>query len=108
MFLFSDIQSIEYIRKVYDQKCKQLGHQCARDLDAGLIDKTRAVVKDLHSRLGVAIWSVESISKRIEKLRDDELQPQLVELMQGYVDESCSDFVYFRKFMFRRYSQTQI
>ncbi|CAL9781759.1 unnamed protein product [Musa acuminata subsp. burmannicoides] len=83
--LYDDIKSIEYIRKVYDQKCKQLGHQCARDLDAGLIDKTRAVVKDLHSRLGVAIWSVESISKRIEKLRDDELQPQLVELMQGLI-----------------------
>ncbi|KAJ8510382.1 hypothetical protein OPV22_000816 [Ensete ventricosum] len=83
--LYDGIKSIEYIRKVYDQKCKQLGHQCARDLDAGLIDKTRAVVKDLHSRLGVAIWSVESISKKIEKLRDDELQPQLVELMQGLI-----------------------
>jgi hypothetical protein len=40
-------------------------------------------VKDLHSQLRVAIHSVESISKRIEKIRDEELQPQLVELIPG-------------------------
>jgi hypothetical protein len=48
-----------------------------------VIDKTRAVVKDLHSRIRVAIHSVDSISKRIEKIRDEELQPQLLELIQG-------------------------
>jgi hypothetical protein len=48
-----------------------------------VIDKTRAVVKDLHSQIRVAIHSVDSISKRIEKIRDEELQPQLVELIQG-------------------------
>lgn len=32
----------------------------------------------------VAIQAVDSISKRIEKLRDEELQPQLVEFIQGY------------------------
>jgi hypothetical protein len=48
-----------------------------------VIDKTRAVVKDLHSRVSVAIQAVDVISKRIEKIRDEELQPQLVELIQG-------------------------
>jgi Protein of unknown function (DUF632) len=47
------------------------------------MDKTRAAIKDLHSRLSVAIQAVDSISKRIEKMRDDELQPQLVELIDG-------------------------
>jgi hypothetical protein len=41
-------------------------------------------VKDLHSRVSVAIQAVDVISKRIEKIRDGELQPQLVELIQGY------------------------
>lgn len=50
-----------------------------------MIDKTRAVVKDLHSRIRVAIHSVDSISKRIEKMRDEELQPQLLELIQGLI-----------------------
>lgn len=48
-----------------------------------MIDKTRVAVKDLHSRIIVALHSVDSISKRIEKMRDEELQPQLVELVQG-------------------------
>ncbi|KAF2322702.1 hypothetical protein GH714_029128 [Hevea brasiliensis] len=47
------------------------------------MDKTRAAVKDLHARILVAIRSAESISKRIEKLRDEELQPQIVELLKG-------------------------
>jgi len=48
-----------------------------------VIDKTRSVVKDLHSRLTVAIYSVDSISKRIERMRDEELLPQLLELTEG-------------------------
>lgn len=47
------------------------------------MDKTRAAVKDLYSRILVAIRSAESISQQIEKLRDEELQPQILELLQG-------------------------
>lgn len=47
------------------------------------MDKTRAAVKDLYSRILVAIKSAETISRQIEKLRDEELQPQIVELIQG-------------------------
>lgn len=69
---------------MYDQKCNQLRHQFAKDQSAHVIDKTRAVVKDLYSRIRVALQSVDSISRRIERMRDEELQPQLVELIQGY------------------------
>ncbi|XP_072984325.1 uncharacterized protein [Typha latifolia] len=83
--LYDEIKASEYIRKAYDQKCSQLRHQFAQDLNAQVIDKTRAVVKDLHSRVCVAIQAVDSVSKRIEKLRDEELQPQIVELLQGLI-----------------------
>ncbi|KAE8671531.1 katanin p80 WD40 repeat-containing subunit B1-like protein 1 [Hibiscus syriacus] len=76
-------QTSESIRKEYDQKCDQLRNQFAKDHSTQVIDKTRAVVKDLHSRIRVALHSVNTISKRIEKMRDEELQPQLVELIQG-------------------------
>ncbi|KAL6993132.1 hypothetical protein U1Q18_011250 [Sarracenia purpurea var. burkii] len=79
------IQASESIRKEYDRKCDQLRHQFAKDVSAQVIDKTRAVVKDLHSRIIVALHAVDSISKRIEKMRDDELQPQLVEMIQGLI-----------------------
>ncbi|KAK8606991.1 hypothetical protein V6N13_052742 [Hibiscus sabdariffa] len=81
--LYDEVKASESIRKEYDRKCDQLRLQFARDLSTQVIDKTRAVVKDLHSRIRVALHSVNTISKRIEKMRDEELQPQLVELIQG-------------------------
>ncbi|KAI3790467.1 hypothetical protein L2E82_03528 [Cichorium intybus] len=43
-------------------------------------------IKDLYSRILVAIRSAESISERIEKLRDEELQPQIIELLYGMMN----------------------
>ncbi|CAK8578820.1 unnamed protein product [Lathyrus sativus] len=83
--LYDEVKASESIRKVYDRKCHQLRHQFAKDQGTHVIDKTRAVVKDLHSRIRVAIYSVDSISKRIEKMRDEELYPQLLELTEGLV-----------------------
>lgn len=83
--LYDEVKASESIRKVYDRKCNKLRHQFAKDQSAQVIDKTRAVVKDLHSRIRVAIYAVDSISRRIEKLRDEELLPQLVELTQGLI-----------------------
>lgn len=81
--LYDEVKASESIRKEYDRKCNQLRHQFAKDLSAQVIDKTRAVVKDLHSRIRVALHAVDSISKRIERMRDDELLPQVLELIQG-------------------------
>ncbi|XP_076883373.1 protein ALTERED PHOSPHATE STARVATION RESPONSE 1-like [Bidens hawaiensis] len=81
--LYDEVKASESIRKVYDRKCDQLRHQFAKDLKSHVIDKTRAIVKDLHSRIIVALHTVDSISKRIEKMRDEELQPQILELIQG-------------------------
>ncbi|XP_071728729.1 uncharacterized protein [Rutidosis leptorrhynchoides] len=83
--LYDEVKASECIRKEYDRKCEELRHQCAKDLKPDLIDKTRAVTKDLHARLNVSLHTVDSISKRIEKMRDEELQPQLVEFIQGLI-----------------------
>ncbi|KAI3451133.1 hypothetical protein Pfo_007798 [Paulownia fortunei] len=81
--LYDEVKASESIQKEYDRKCDQLRHQFAKDLSPQVIDKTRAAVKDLHSRIRVALHAVDSISKRIEKMRDEELLPQLLELIQG-------------------------
>ncbi|KAG8373465.1 hypothetical protein BUALT_Bualt11G0027100 [Buddleja alternifolia] len=81
--LYDEVKASESIQREYDRKCDQLRHQFAKDLSPQIIDKTRAVVKDLHSRIRVALHAVDSISKRIEKMRDEELLPQLFELIQG-------------------------
>ncbi|KAK9096723.1 hypothetical protein Sjap_022220 [Stephania japonica] len=82
--LYDEVKASESIKKDYDQRCNQLRHLFAKDANSHVIDKTRAVVKDLHSQLRVALHAVDSIAKRIEKLRDEELQPQLLELIQGF------------------------
>ncbi|KAK7247444.1 hypothetical protein RIF29_42327 [Crotalaria pallida] len=83
--LYDEVKGSESIRKDYDRKCVQLRQQFAKDQGTQVIDKTRSVVKDLHSRIKVAIYSVDSISKRIERMRDEELYPQLLELTEGLI-----------------------
>lgn len=58
--------------------------------DPSSVDKTRATLRDLDTQIKVSIHSVEAISKRIETLRDEELEPQLQELVQGYVFQTHS------------------
>ena len=53
--------------------------------DPSTVEKTRTALRDLDTRMKVSIHSIEAIAKRIETLRDQELQPQLLELVQGYV-----------------------
>ncbi|XP_062101885.1 protein ALTERED PHOSPHATE STARVATION RESPONSE 1-like [Humulus lupulus] len=82
--LYQEVKSSEEMRKSYEQKCSQLRNQIAKG-DDGLRhdDKTAAEVDSLYSQICVAVSRAESISETIHKLRDQELQPQLVELLQG-------------------------
>ncbi|KAL1810970.1 hypothetical protein DCAR_0623070 [Daucus carota subsp. sativus] len=84
--LYEEVKDGDSIRKIYEKKCNQLRDQDARGEEGQTVDKTRAAVKDLYSRILVAIRSAESISSRIEKLRDEELQPQIIELLQGMMN----------------------
>lgn len=88
------MQSGEKVRIAYDKKCKQLRNQDVKGDDPSAVDKTRAAIRDLHTQIKVSIHSIEAISKRIETLRDEELQPQLVELIQGYVTQFLTLFLY--------------
>ncbi|KAG8486922.1 hypothetical protein CXB51_020479 [Gossypium anomalum] len=81
--LYDEVKASEAVRSEYDLKCKMLRQLESKAESPSKIDKTRAVVKDLHSRIRVAIQRIHSISKRIEDLRDNELQPQLEELIEG-------------------------
>ncbi|XP_047047226.1 protein ROLLING AND ERECT LEAF 2-like [Lolium rigidum] len=81
--IYDGLKNSESIKKIYDKKCAQLTHQSAKDGNARQVDRTRATIKELYSRLMVGIEVLYSNSKIIEKLRDEELQPQLLELLQG-------------------------
>ncbi|XP_057500723.1 LOW QUALITY PROTEIN: nitrate regulatory gene2 protein-like [Actinidia eriantha] len=81
--LYEEVRAGERVRIAYEKKCKQLRNQDVRGEDASSLDKTRSAIRDLHTQIKVSLHSVEAISKRIETLRDEELQPQLLELVQG-------------------------
>ncbi|MCL7038093.1 hypothetical protein MKW94_012227, partial [Papaver nudicaule] len=81
--LYGEVKSGECIRMAYKKKCMQLRSQDVKGEDPNVCDKTRAAIRDLHTQIKVSIHSVEAVAKRIETLRDEELQPQLVELVQG-------------------------
>lgn len=47
------------------------------------IDATQASIRMLLAKINITIKAIDTISSRIHKLRDEELQPQLTELIQG-------------------------
>ncbi|KAL0460867.1 UNVERIFIED_CONTAM: protein ALTERED PHOSPHATE STARVATION RESPONSE 1 [Sesamum latifolium] len=78
--LYDEVKAGQVLRNKFDRKCKLLRRKESRGENA---EKTRAAVKDLHSRIRVAIHRIDSISRKIEEIRDTELQPQLEELIEG-------------------------
>ncbi|KAL2503265.1 hypothetical protein Fot_37113 [Forsythia ovata] len=82
--LYQEVRVGERIRKAYEKKCAQLRNQNVKAEEPPPIsDKTRAAISDLHTQIKVSIHLVEAASKRIETLRDEELEPQILELVQG-------------------------
>ncbi|PSS36384.1 UPF0307 protein like [Actinidia chinensis var. chinensis] len=81
--LYEEVRAGERVRIAYEKKCKQLRNQDVRGEDPSSVDKTRSAIRDLHTQIKVSLHSIEAISKRIETLRDEELQPQLLELVRG-------------------------
>ncbi|KZV44459.1 hypothetical protein F511_19360 [Dorcoceras hygrometricum] len=80
--LYDEVKADELLRSNFDQKCKFLRLLESRGHST---EKARSVVKDLHSRIRVSIHRIKSISKKIEEIRDEELQPQLEELIEGLI-----------------------
>ncbi|CAI0407965.1 unnamed protein product [Linum tenue] len=81
--LYEEVKAGDATRKLYEKKCSRLRSHDVRGEDELNMDKTRAAIKDLYARILVAVRSAESISNRIERLRDEELEPQIVELLKG-------------------------
>ncbi|GMH24004.1 hypothetical protein Nepgr_025847 [Nepenthes gracilis] len=80
--LFKEVKAGDMKKKSYQQKCSQLRKHGGGEDELGS-SKARAEATDLYNRILVSRRSADSIAKRIEKLRDDELQPQLLELLRG-------------------------
>ncbi|XP_062192471.1 protein ROLLING AND ERECT LEAF 2-like [Phragmites australis] len=81
--LFKEVKAGERLRIEYEKRLTHLRNQDVKGEEPSSVDKTRAALRSLHTRLKVSIHTVQSISRRIEILRDEELHPQLMELIHG-------------------------
>lgn len=81
--LYKEVKVGERLRIEYEKRMTHLRNQDVRGEEPSSVDKTRAALRSLQTRMKVSIHTVQSISRRIEVLRDEELHPQLLELIQG-------------------------
>ncbi|KAG2619173.1 hypothetical protein PVAP13_3NG140839 [Panicum virgatum] len=81
--LHKEIMEEERLRITYDKEWKRLKELDATGAEPYKIDTTRASIRTLLTRINISIRSAKVISRRIHILRDDELHPHLVTLIQG-------------------------
>ncbi|KAL3830121.1 hypothetical protein ACJIZ3_018923 [Penstemon smallii] len=78
--LYHEVRGGERKRMAFEKKCEHLRNLDAKgENDPSLV----AAIRDLHTQIKVSIHSVEAVSKRIETLLNEELEPHLLELVQG-------------------------
>ncbi|EAY98113.1 hypothetical protein OsI_20029 [Oryza sativa Indica Group] len=83
--LHKEIMEEEKLRITYDKQWKRLKELDDNGAEPYKIDSTRASISTLLTRINITIRSAKVISRRIHILRDDELHPHLVKLIQGLV-----------------------
>ncbi|XP_022773275.1 nitrate regulatory gene2 protein-like [Durio zibethinus] len=83
--LYKEVKDEERLRVIYEKKCKRLRMLDVQGAEPSKIDATQASIRKLLTKINVCIKAVEAISTRIHKIRDEELQPQLTELVHGLI-----------------------
>lgn len=70
---------------LYEKQHKKLKTLDEEGAEPRKIDAARASIRRSLTKLDVSIKAIDTIASRIHKLRDEVLQPQLTELVHGYV-----------------------
>ncbi|CAO2177304.1 unnamed protein product [Urochloa humidicola] len=83
--LQKEIKAVEKIRGLYDHKHKEQKKLYYSGAEAHKLEPVEICVKKLSTKVTVAIQIANSISKNINKLRDEELWPQTHEMVKGFM-----------------------
>ncbi|XP_004292295.1 PREDICTED: uncharacterized protein LOC101306595 [Fragaria vesca subsp. vesca] len=81
--LYNEVKTEEKMRVVHDRKCRKLKRLDEKGAEAQKVDATRTLIRSLSTKIKIAIQVVDKISVTINKIRDEELWPQLNELIHG-------------------------
>lgn len=83
--LYKEVKDEERLRVIYEKLCKRLRTLDEQGAESSKIEPVRASIRKLLTKLNICIKTIGSISNRIDKLRDEELQPQVAELIHGLI-----------------------
>ncbi|KAJ0976829.1 hypothetical protein J5N97_012303 [Dioscorea zingiberensis] len=83
--LYKEIKEEERLRVIYDKKYMELKALDDSGAEPYKIDAAREQIRKLRTRISIILKSVDVISMRMHRIRDEELQPQLTELIQGLI-----------------------
>ncbi|KAM0862123.1 hypothetical protein ACQ4PT_045464 [Festuca glaucescens] len=81
--LLEELKTEEKMRGQYDKKREELKVLYERGAEAQKLEAIEIYTRKLSTKISVALQVVNAISKKINKLRDEELWPQTCELIQG-------------------------
>ncbi|KAJ9673360.1 hypothetical protein PVL29_023129 [Vitis rotundifolia] len=82
--LYDEVKGEEKLRIMHERKCKQLKLFDEKGADAQKAETTQTLVQSISTKIRIAIDVVDKISITINKLRDEELGPQINELIHGF------------------------
>lgn len=81
--LYEEVKVEERMRLLHDEKDRRLKRLDEKGAEHNKVDATRTLVRSLSTKIRIAIQVVDKISEQINKLRDEELWPQLNDFIQG-------------------------
>ncbi|KAF8027545.1 hypothetical protein BT93_E0449 [Corymbia citriodora subsp. variegata] len=81
--LYDEVKAGELLKYEYQKKVAALNKQKNRGKHSESLEKTKAAVSHLHTRYIVDMQSMDSTVLEIRRLRDDQLYPKLVQLVDG-------------------------
>ncbi|KAL5197736.1 hypothetical protein ABZP36_001248 [Zizania latifolia] len=81
--LCHEVKEFEVIKMEYQQKLAVLNRKKQRGVTSASLEKTKSVVSHLHTKYVVDMQTMESAIAEINRLRDQQLYPKLLELVKG-------------------------
>ncbi|CAK7346054.1 unnamed protein product [Dovyalis caffra] len=80
--LYDEVKAEEKLRIVHAKNCRQINNLGEKGADANKVNSTQALLRMLSTKIKVAIQVIDKISITISKLRDEELWPQISDLIE--------------------------
>ncbi|CAL9147731.1 protein ALTERED PHOSPHATE STARVATION RESPONSE 1-like [Musa acuminata AAA Group] len=83
--LLEEVMAEEKMRTLYEQNRERLRHLSERGAEAEKVEAVETSNRKLSTKIRIAIQVVGTISSKISQLRDEELWPQVRELIDGFM-----------------------